>query len=69
MTTHTSDAQTDISRHWLAVLEENHVNFIALDPLHDVKLIEQLQIHPEWIVEFANDEAICFVRDEMAVNN
>ena len=69
MTTLTSDAQTDISRHWLDVLEENHVKLIALDPLRDVKLIEQLQTRPGWIVEFSNDEAIFFVRDEMAVNN
>ena len=67
--THTADAQTEISRHWLDMLEENQVNFIALDPLHDVKLIEQLQTRPGWMVEFTNDEAIFFLRYEMAVNN
>lgn len=63
MTTHTSSAQTGISRHWLDVLEENHVTFMALDPLHDVKLIEQLQTRPGWIVEFATEDAIFFARD------
>ena len=69
MTAHTSESQTDISHHWLDVLEENHVTFMALDPLHDAKLIEQVQTRPGWMVEFSNDEAIFFVRDEMAVSN
>ena len=56
-----SGAQTGISRHWLDVLEENGVRFMVLDPHHDGKLIEQLQTHPEWVVEFANHEAIFFV--------
>lgn len=61
--------QTEISRYWLDILEENHVRYIALDPQHDAILIEQLQTRPEWLVEFANDEAIFFVRDEMAHND
>ena len=69
MQTHTTGAQTEISRHWLDMLEENHVRYIALDPHHDVDLIEQLGTRPEWLVEFANDEAIFFVRDEMAESN
>lgn len=68
-TYHRSGARTGISRHWLDVLEENNVRFMALDPHHDEKLIEQLQTRPGWIIEFANDEAIFFIRDEMAVNN
>jgi hypothetical protein len=66
-TPHRSGAQTGISRHWLDVLEENNVRFMALDPQHDRKLIEQLQTRPGWVIEFANDETIFFVRDEMAV--
>jgi len=66
---HRSGTQTEISRHWLDVLEENHVRFMVLDPQHDRKLIEQLQTRPGWMVEFANDEAIFFVRDEMAFRN
>lgn len=61
--------QTGISCHWLDVLEENHVRFMVLDPQHDRKLIEQLQTRSGWVVEFANDEAIFFVRDELAVSN
>jgi hypothetical protein len=66
---HRSGAQTGISRHWMDVLEENHVHFMVLDPQHDGKLIEQVQTRPGWMVEFANDEAIIFVRDEIVVNN
>jgi hypothetical protein len=69
MTTHTTGAQTGISRHWLDVLEENNVNFMALDPVHDTKLIEQLQSRPGWLIEYATDDAIFFVRDEMTASN
>jgi hypothetical protein len=68
-TNHCSTTQIEISRHWLDMLEENHVRYIALDPQHDAVLIEQLQTRPEWLVEFANEEAIFFVRDEMAEGN
>ena len=67
--THKTGAQAGISRHWLDMLEENHVRFMALDPIHDTKLIEQLQTRPEWIVEYATEEAIFFVRDEMPASN
>jgi len=63
------DLQTIISCRWLDVLEENHVKFMVLDPIHDSTLIEQLQTHPSWIVEFANEEAIFFVREEAPVEN
>jgi hypothetical protein len=55
-------AQSRNTHHWLDVLEEHQVTHMALDPLHDIRLIEQLQTHPEWIVEFANEEAIFYVR-------
>jgi hypothetical protein len=66
MTTQTTGAQSSISRHWLDVLEANNVNFMVLDPVHDIYLIEQLQSHPGWMVEFASEEAVFFVRDEFA---
>ena len=65
-TTHTTGARTGISRHWLDVLEKNNVRFMALDPRHDGKLIEQLQTRPGWMVEYASEEALFFVRDEFA---
>ncbi len=67
-TTHRSGTRTGISRHWLDALEANNVRFMVLDPQHDAKLIEQLQTRSGWLVEFADDEAIFFVRDEMAVS-
>ena len=59
---HRSGARTGISRHWLDVLEENQVRFMALDPQRDRKLIEQLQTRPDWVEELATEEAIFFVR-------
>ena len=60
---HRSGIQTGISRHWLDELEENNVRFMALYPQHDHKLIEQLQTHQGWVVEYADEEAIFFVRE------
>ena len=66
---HKTGVQTGISRYWLDVLEENNVNFMALDVVHDRKLIEQLQTRPDWIVEYATEEAIFFVREEQPISN
>ena len=67
--THTTGAQTMINPRWLDVLDENNVNFMVLDPIHDRKLIEQLQTCPVWIIEYATEEAIIFVRQEPPINN
>ena len=67
--THKTGAQTGISRHWLDVLEENNVHFMVLNPQQDHKLIEQLKTRQDWIVEYADDEAIFFVRDEIVLSN
>ena len=63
----TISLNTRISRYWLDMLEEHHVRYISLDPQHDKKLIEVLRSRPEWVVEFADEEAIFFFRegDEM----
>ena len=63
--TQTMDLNTRISRYWLDALEEHNVRYISLDPQHDSKLIEVLRSRPEWVVEFANEEAIFFVREEL----
>jgi hypothetical protein len=60
----TIDQNTRISRYWLDVLEEHHVRHISLDPQHDKKLIEAIRSRPEWVIEFANDEAVFFVRED-----
>ena len=56
--TRPTGAQTGISRRWLDVLDEKNVNFMVLDPIHDKKLIQQLQTHPDWIIEYATEDAI-----------
>ena len=67
--THKTSAQTGISHYWLDMLEEHNVKYMALDPMHDKKLIEQLETRPDWIVEYATEEAIFFVREEAPVEN
>jgi len=62
MNTDTSGASTNISRHWLDIIEDNHITFMVLTPQHDKKLIEQLQSRPDWVVEFATEEALFFAR-------
>ena len=59
----TISLNTRISRYWLDMLEEHHVRYISLDPQHDKKLIEALRSRPEWVIDFADDEAIFFVRE------
>ena len=59
---YTAGTSTNIRRHWLDVLEENHITFMALHPKHDKKLIEQLQSRPDWVVEFAIEDAFFFAR-------
>ena len=63
--THEPGVQTGIRPGWLDVLDENHVQFMVLDPAHDTALIEQLNDHAGWIVEYASEEAIFYVRDEI----
>ena len=62
--TQTIDSNTRIFHHWLNTLEAYQVRHIALDPRHDKEFIKALRSRPEWMVEFANEEAIFFVRDE-----
>jgi len=61
----TIDPNTRISHYWLDALEKHHVRYISLDPQHDKKLIDVLRNRSEWIVEFENDEAIFFVREQL----
>jgi hypothetical protein len=60
--------QTGKNHSWLDVLEEYNIKYMALDPLHDGKLIEQLQTRPNWIVEYANEEAIFFVYKDVPIH-
>ena len=65
--THRAGIQTKVNLYWLDVLNEYNVKHMALDPVHDKKLIEQLNNHPTWIVEYASVEAVFFIREEMPV--
>ena len=67
--TRTPGAQTGIGHRWLDRLEKNNVKFMVLDPMHDEKLIEQLQTRPDWIIEFATEDAIFFVREELLLDS
>jgi hypothetical protein len=60
----TVDLNNRISHYWLDALEAHHVRYIALDPQHDHKLIESLLSRSEWVVEFANDEVVFFIRED-----
>ena len=61
--THRTGVRSGIILQWLDMLDEHHVKFMGLDPIHDKKLIEQLHSHSNWIVEYANEEEIFFVRE------
>ena len=64
---HLIETQTRYEHDWLAVLEEHHVKYIALDPMHDQVLIEKLENHRGWVIKYSMEEAIIFVRAETLI--
>lgn len=67
--TQTTETENMINRRWLDVLDKNNVNFMVLDPMHDRNLIEKLQACSDWIIEFATEDAVFFVREELLLNS
>jgi hypothetical protein len=47
---------------WLALFEQEHVQFVVLDRCTDRDLIERLQRRCGWIVDFENQESMIFTR-------
>jgi hypothetical protein len=66
---YTTCVQTGIDYHWSHVLDDQQISFLVLDPIHDRLLIEQLQISPDWINDFASEEAVIFMRRERSFHN
>jgi hypothetical protein len=60
--------RTGIIHHWLDLLEKYNVRFMVLDPQQDGQFIAQLQTRPDWVIEFANHEAIFFVCAETVIS-
>jgi hypothetical protein len=59
---------TGINCRWSDVLDDKQISFIVLDPIYDRLLIEQLQTSLDWIVDFASEEAVIFMRRERSLN-
>jgi hypothetical protein len=62
--TQTIIVQTEIDYRWWDVLDDEKINFLVLDPIHDRLLINQLQTSPDWISDFASKDAVIFMRRE-----
>jgi hypothetical protein len=65
MTKQAAEAQFHLRQSWLETLEDHKVNFMALDPVHDDNLIEFLKTDPDWVIEFADQDAIFFTRTDI----
>jgi hypothetical protein len=67
--THPTYVQTKIDCRWLDLVDDKRISFLVLDPIHDRLLIEQLQTSADWIIDFASEEAMIFMRRERSHYN
>lgn len=56
-----------ISQRWLKMLKESEIRFVVLDPQIDNKLMELLQLQPNWKIESADEEFVFFIRNDIAM--
>ena len=56
--------ENEIPIKWLEVLDKNNVHVMALDPVHDQKLIKALNTTSKWVIEFEDDDVVFFYRDQ-----
>ena len=56
--------QTELAIHpaheWLQLFDEENVQLVILDSHLDVELIQVIRSHPEWNVDFEDDELVIF---------
>ena len=45
---------------WLRLFEKEQVQFIIMNQQADAELLEVIRSHPEWIVDFEDDQAVIF---------
>ena len=50
---------------WLKMLDDYEVRLLALDLRKDNQLVALLQSQPGWVVDFADQESVLFVRSEI----
>jgi hypothetical protein len=67
--TYPISVNTRINYRWLEILQKRQIHYILLDPIHDRLFIEQLQTSPDWIIDFASEGAVIFMRRERSFNN
>jgi hypothetical protein len=61
---HTAAREVGAQGGWPAVLDAYGVQFLALDIHSDSDLLQRFRSHPGWIVDFKDEEAVLFVREE-----
>lgn len=50
------------SEHWLGLLDEHDVQFLALDVRDDSNMVKLFRSQPGWAIDFEDREAVLFVR-------
>ncbi|MBU0495237.1 MAG: hypothetical protein KKA73_12890 [Chloroflexi bacterium] len=53
---------SQLNQDWPVVLDQYNVQFLALDRQQDRWLVQLFQSHPDWQVDFQDEEAVRFVR-------
>jgi len=56
--------ENEIPYRWLDVLDKNNVRVMALDPIHDQKLIKALSTTSKWVIEYEDEDAIFYYREQ-----
>jgi len=52
----------DMGERWLELFEREDVQFVVLDPREDRSLVETLQSHRGWAVDYEDTDGVVFAR-------
>jgi hypothetical protein len=63
---HSAAQQNDVNQDWSAMLDEQGVQFLALDRHDDSDLLGFFRSQPGWTVDFEDEEAAILVRADVA---
>jgi hypothetical protein len=52
------------SENWLQIFDDENVQFIILDAQLDFELVNVTRSHPDWNIDFEDDELVIFTLDK-----
>jgi len=63
---HSIAQETGMNEYWPGLLDEHDVQFLVLDRHSDSDLLNLFRSQPGWAVDFEDEEAVIFVRADIA---